>query len=334
LSLISGILFTANNFLINQWKVSVGDVVIVRTIIQMVTYTSICLYRDESLLPGSGKQKLLILIQGVMASLTFITSLACVSFMAVPDALCIIFACPVVTIALSAVLLRDSINIAKIIAGQLLLLGVILVCKPPFLFSIIKEEDLLTTRDDLYYVGVLLAVTACLAGGAMDVLVAKCSDLGQVSASVLCNWSAITGLVIAVIYGLLEEGSYILSPNIVNITWDMWATFIGLSVSGLFAFTTLTKSLQLISPNLVASLRCLELVLAFGVQSIITGENPDVISSVGGLLITLGVIVLAFQAKFLHYKDLLVSKIKMICQPKAHRRADEYERLINQTVVN
>ena len=53
----------------------------------------------------------------------------------------------------------------------------------------------------------MLAVTACLAGGAMDVLVAKCSDLGQVSASVLCNWSAICGLFIAIIYGLLEEKS-------------------------------------------------------------------------------------------------------------------------------
>ena len=45
MSLISGVLFTANNFLINQWKVSVGDVVIVRTVIQMVTYTSICIAR-------------------------------------------------------------------------------------------------------------------------------------------------------------------------------------------------------------------------------------------------------------------------------------------------
>ena len=108
----------------------------------------------------------------------------------------------------------------------------------------------------------------------------------------------------------------------------------GLSVSGLFAFTTLTKSLQLISPNLVASLRCLELVLAFVVQSVITGENPDVISSIGGLLITFGVIVLAFQDKFLHYKDVLVNQIKTLCQPKSHRRADEYERLINQTDIH
>ena len=39
-------------------------------------------------------------------------------------------------------------------------------------------------------------------------------------------------------------------------------------MSGLVAFTTLTRSLQLISANLVASLRCLELVLAFLLQTV------------------------------------------------------------------
>ena len=34
--------------------------------------------------------------------------------MAVPDALCIIFACPLVTIILSAIMLRDKINLVKV----------------------------------------------------------------------------------------------------------------------------------------------------------------------------------------------------------------------------
>ena len=79
-----------------------------------------------------------------------------------------------------------------------------------------------------------------------------------------------------------------------------------MSISGLFAFTTLTKSLQLISPNLVASLRCLELVLAFSVQSLIDGEFPDFVSVTGGLLITFGVIILAFQEEFLHIIQRLI----------------------------
>ena len=69
----------------------------------------------------------------------------------------------------------------------------------------------------------------------------------------------------------------------------------GLSLSGLLAFTTLTKSLQLVSPNLVSSLRCVELVLAFGVQSLITMEAPSLLSCLGAVLINLGVIILAYH---------------------------------------
>ena len=68
-----------------------------------------------------------------------------------------------------------------------------------------------------------------------------------------------------------------------------------MSLSGLLAFTTLTKSLQLVSPNLVASLRCVELVLAFGVQSLITMEVPSLLSCVGACLIITGVIIIAYH---------------------------------------
>ena len=88
------------------------------------------------------KLKLLIILQGTLGAITFIAALSCVSYMQVPDALCIIFACPVVTIAASAIMLRDKINLAKILAGIFLLFGVVLACKPPFLFNVIKKLDL------------------------------------------------------------------------------------------------------------------------------------------------------------------------------------------------
>ena len=84
---------------------------------------------------------------------------------------------------------------------------------------------------DLHYIGVLLAVTCCIASGLMDVLVAKCSD---VSTAVLVNWSSIAGFVIAVIYCEISDSSYILSPRIYNTTWSQWATFIGKQMSEVF----------------------------------------------------------------------------------------------------
>ena len=59
----------------------------------------------------------------------------------------------------------------------------------------------------------------------------------------------------------------------------------------------MTQALKLISPNLVASLRTLELVFAYGVQTIITGDIPDIWSCFGGGLVMIGVLILAFQDK-------------------------------------
>jgi len=311
LASVSGILFTANNFVINQTKVDVGDVVLVRTLVQISIYLLILLYRGESFLPANNSQKVYTILQGLTGSIAFICSLACVSFMDVPDALSIIFACPLVTIFLSAVMLRDGLNHVKICSGVLLLSGVILVCKPPFLFdtatSLLGLDPI--EVDQKFTIGVVLACTACLSTGTMAVLVAKCED---VSTSVLVLWTAIIGLGIAVTYGLLHPGSMILSHQMVNIPAKDWAIFFGLALSGLLAFTTLTRSLKLISPNLVASLRTLELVLAFCAQSIVTGLAPSLLSCLGGGLIMIGILMFALQHQILSASSIIISILKEI----------------------
>ena len=106
--------------------------------------------------------------------------------MPVPDALCIIFSGPVVTIILSVIILGDKITGVKCVSASLLLIGVIFVCQPPFLFPEPDSEENLhhTLRkfllrqephhEGLYYVGVLMAVTGCITGGFMDVFISKC----------------------------------------------------------------------------------------------------------------------------------------------------------------
>ena len=154
--------------------------------------------------------------------MTFTTALASVTYMAVPDALCIVFACPVVTIILSAIFLGDKLTVFKIIAGLQLLVGVILVCKPPFLFE--HSSSTPVEDHDTYYLGVLLAVTACLSGGSMNVMVSKCKHM---SSNILVSWSAVSGVIMSVIFCLSEGSSSILSDRIGSTTWLQWITFFG-----------------------------------------------------------------------------------------------------------
>jgi drug/metabolite transporter (DMT)-like permease len=193
--------------------------------------------------------------------------------------------------------LGDKLNCLKCFSGFILLLGVVLVTQPPFLFYGVPTTNwssfpLSPSHDDLYYVGVALAGIGGFMGGLARVLIVKCEG---VSIPVLVTWSAIWGILLSVGYCLLQPGSYILSSSIFMISFKNWLILLGLALTGLLAFTLMTHALKLISPNLVSSFGTLELVLAFVVQANLTGQSPDTWSCVGGVLILVGVLVLTFQ---------------------------------------
>ena len=218
LALASGILFTTNNFLVALCHVSPCHLVLVRSLIQVLVFTSFCLYKKENLLPGPIRQKMFILLQGLAAGLMLCSSITSFTLMPVPDALCIIFACPMVTISLSALVLQDSrITLHKTLSGACLFLGVVFVCKPPFIF----HEENVAEKYECYYLGVALATTACVAMGVMCVMVAK---IKEISAPVLANWASIFGLIMGVIYWIIKDRDY---TSLLQETPLNWAILVG-----------------------------------------------------------------------------------------------------------
>ena len=117
------------------------------------------------------------------------------------------------------------------------------------------------------------------------------------STPVLVNCAAVSGLIFTVSACQVLHGCRVLSSDIAKISLADWIILIGLAVSSLMAFTSMTLALKLISPNLVSSLQTMELILAYGVQALVTGESTDIWSSFGGGLIFSGVLVLTFQDK-------------------------------------
>ena len=99
------------------------------------------------------------------------------------------------------------------------------------------------------------------------------------------------------------------------------------------AFTTLTLSLQLVSPNMVSSLRCLEMVLAFLVQSVITGLAPNILSSIGGGLITLGIFILGAEERIAAGIEEVVSRIKSVFKSQSEDQIQEREKLLTKIDV-
>ena len=63
-ALTSG-LYTTNNFLVSEYHVTPCLLVMSRSLLQLLVFSSWCLYRRENLLPGPLPQKMSILIQGM-----------------------------------------------------------------------------------------------------------------------------------------------------------------------------------------------------------------------------------------------------------------------------
>jgi len=330
LSTSSGILFTANNFIVNQFEVVVSDALVVRCVIQAIIFSCIIYWNGDRMLPWNWA---LPFLQGLTGSISLITCLASISFMPVPDALCIIFTCPVITIIFSAIILGDKLNCVKCVSGLLLLLGVVLVTQPPVIFHTVVPAGLASfftlpsAHDNLYFIGAALAGTGCVTGGLTRVLITKCGE--GVSIPLLVNWSALWGIIFSAGFCFFQPGSSILSPSITTISARDWLIFLGLALSGLMAFTLMTQALKLISPNLVSAFRALELVLAFAVQAILTGEAPDTLPCLGGSLILAGVLALTFQEKILNWFSF--SQISEISpENQAATEQTEYSRLVEE----
>ena len=136
LALVSGILFTLNNFIIKFYKPNATKMLLVRCTLQTIIFGLIVTTSNfRSFLPPSTKERVLVILQGLATGAMLFLQFTCLHYLDVGDALTIIFTQPFWTILLSRLLLGSRIGVWKISFGVLLLAGMVLTVKPPFIFG-------------------------------------------------------------------------------------------------------------------------------------------------------------------------------------------------------
>eukprot|EP00092_Neocalanus_flemingeri_P092572 GFUD01117532.1.p1 GENE.GFUD01117532.1~~GFUD01117532.1.p1 ORF type:complete len:452 (-),score=77.33 GFUD01117532.1:54-1409(-) len=331
LAAFSGILFTVNNFLFQYYNLNVTDMLLTRSGLQTaVLGLLLVLTGCNNFLPVRCMDWFLVVGQSLFSGARVGLTFACLGFLPLGDALTIIFSEPLWTLLLSKIFLKTRIGWWKFSFAFVLIAGVILCTRPPFLFPIpqqtrhhhhyghrldrhgyhhhhhyheyaiqengttVDAEAKVKTLDEdcSYYIGVLLAVGAALTGSASNVIVAKCE---QMSSTAICTYSGVGGVVLAVAYGVLVDTEDKIIPSIVTVTAEEWLTLLMLGGMGLVGFFALTRSLHLIPPTTVAVLRALEIVLAYGVQAVVLGEVPDSLAMAGSSLVIVSVVAFAAE---------------------------------------
>ena len=335
LAFISGLIFTGNNVVIQMLHCDYSDTLLIRSLVQVLVIGSICKIKGLSLWPKIGpnptKLRALIVFQGIFGALLIILGFSCVLFMPLGDALTLIFSAPLSTMCTAAIFLGQQLRLFKITCGVMLVIGTVLVIKPPFIFnpdlddiddtvdrsshnnnrstvtsfySSLYHQD---KHDSLYFIGVIIALSSAMADGFLNVAINFCKEVNSL---VLLWWAGMGGLVVSFISSTFDDQESILHySDIVNIGVEHWLAFFGMACVGIFSYFCMTKSLQMIDPTIVAFVRALEIVFAYIAQIAIMHQLPDSYAIIGGSCVLVSVLAMAIQTKI---TALIPEKIRFL----------------------
>jgi len=330
LAIISGILFTANNFFVKYLSVDAIEMLLMRSGMQTVLLGVVLMTTTRKFLPDGRLDKVLVILQGLFSGARIFLQFACLAYMPLGDALTLVFTEPLWTLLLSKLVLKISIGVWKMLFGVVLIGGMVLCIQPPFLFSpdqdlgdmeanftistdinrtatlvnagglkssmlhlrdYIQNDDPNVSDPNSYYFGALLAISTAITGAMANVIIAKCE---KVSSSVMVFFSGLGGVVLALVFSIFDEDNRIIF-NISSISLEQWLILAMLGGMGIIGYFSMTRSLQLIPPTTVAVLRAMEIILAYIAQAVVMREVPDSLAITGSSLVMLSVVAFALE---------------------------------------
>jgi len=307
LAVISGVLFTANNFLVKYYSIDAVDMLLARSALQTVIMALVIVASRRPFMPSKRLDQGLVILQGLIGGLRILLQFACVLYMPLGDALTIVFTEPLWTILLSRIILSIRISAWKMIFGCLLISGMVLCIQPPFLFTSSssnsslntsqatdhedRREAVITEKETDYYIGVIFALGTAVTGALANVSIARCE---RVSSKVLVFYSGLGGVLISLICAAFDSENKIIL-NISAVEDSSWLLLLVLGLMGILGYFALTRSLRLIPPTTVAVLRAMEIILAYAVEALVMGEIPNGLSLSGSTLVMVSVVAFAME---------------------------------------
>jgi len=295
LALLSGVLMTAYSTMIKLLdSMDSMQVVVIRGALQMIVMGSSALIKGASFRGAKERQVpwllLLIALSGGLRLLFIFTSF---SRLPLGDSTTILFSSPVFVMIFSICLLREPCGLFRLMAGSSLLTGVVLIAKPPILFGPAQGGGSFpdTAGVDTPYdaLGYALVCGACLLS-AMSLVLTKMVAT-KVDKTVILFYIGV-GIVVAGTAGLFSVGR----PRLDLPAWE-WGLAGGIAVLGLVQQYCLIFAVTLESPARVTLVRQLQIIMAYGVQSVMFQLVPSYTDLTGAAIILLTVMATTLEHK-------------------------------------
>ncbi|KAJ8679875.1 hypothetical protein QAD02_015662 [Eretmocerus hayati] len=289
LALLSGIFFTISSALVKGiTNVDPMVLLITRAVIQIVMMLTIAWKNSHHLLGPQG-QRGLIHMQGLVGGMTL--SLLYISFRRLPlgDATTVIFSSPIIVMIMSFIWLKEPCGFLRIAVMGSLVLGVILIAQPPFIFEM--QEDTLYDAT-----GYTCAVFATIFTAMNIVVMRKCLEIHySVVVLNLSVWSLISAIIFLIILPTDNPAMDFRDKLFIPCDFITLSMIMLVAVTGLLGQILIANSLKIESAGKVSVTRSLDIILAYVIQIYFFEEVPTMTSIIGALLILSSVVTIGFE---------------------------------------
>jgi drug/metabolite transporter (DMT)-like permease len=309
LALTSSLLFTFYGLFIKKFHMNFVDTLFVRSLIQtplLILFVKIrgqnlfVLEFSEDTTRVERLKKYFVLIgQGVLAGLNMMCSYLGVLYIPLGDALTIIYTAPIFTMIFSYIFLRIRQGFWKMSLDIILMIGVILVIRPPFMFpqntpklqflqqSKKTNQTLMTGEkksmeiETFHWMGVAMSLGASCIGGLMNVSI---NYLKEVDSGTVYFWNGLMSIVCSFAFLSFDQNSLIFFDT-KNVDLETVGKLAALASIGICSNWMSTISYQLLDPTFCAVLRSQEVIFAYIAQMIVFHVIPCNISFIGAFLV-------------------------------------------------
>lgn len=243
----------------------------------------IVIYTEKPLFP-EGK-RILLLLRSLVGTLGLILSFYAFRLMPLADASIIVFSVPVFVAIFARIFLNEPCGIWNTISIILTLIGVLLITRPPFLFS---SEPVATDHDLNYNTlkGAVAAFISTIFGANAYVLLRLLKELHF--SVIMTNFGAIAVFLILMF-------SYILGTLCIPACGIHRIEVVFLAVFSFMGQILLTMALQIEEAGPVAIARSADIVFAFLWQLLFFSEIPNRYSVFGAILVISSIILVGLR---------------------------------------
>ena len=228
--------------------------------------------------------------------------------MPIGDALAIVFSCPAFTLLSTFMILGHRHSLWKIIFALIVIIGVVMIIQPPFLFGSNSDNSENNVHGNRLF-GVLMAITTAILGGFQSTIL---HYLKHIHSIILVFWTGVIGMLECLVFAFFyNEGSMIFSGNYLNFSFEsVWQLFV-MAIIGTVALILTTKAYQLLDPTICVVLASQEVLLDFMIQAFFFKDPVGIWNILGGSLVLISGICISSEAFFMKAYQKVRGQIKL-----------------------